>query len=427
MPGAGATGSEVYRITSDGSPQRLWQSRTDLVYALAFDDRGRLLAGTGNRGVILSLQGEREFTDLLRAGAAQVTGFARAPNGGLYVSTSNMGKVFLLGRAPAAKGSYESDVFDARTFSRWGRAEVRGTGSFELWARSGNVENPNRDWSPWTRVDFRQGTPLAVPPARFVQWKAVLHAGTPPPEVESVTLNYLPKNIAPVIDEVAVSVGERLKAQPRTATPENLNASPGSQPSPAGRPEPPPPAAHDQDAIAVRWAAHDDNDDQLMFSVYYRGDGETTWKLLKDRLLDKFYSFDASLLPDGGYTIKVVASDALSNSPDAALQDERESQHFEVDTTPPRVESLKAVRENGKWRITFRAVDNFSPIQRAEYAIDAGDWQFIEPVGRVSDALTENYDFAVPAPSAGEHLFVVRVWDRFENMGSAKVVVPGRR
>ena len=55
----------------------------------------------------------------------------------------------------------------------------------------------------------------------------------------------------------------------------------------------------------MKWTAHDDNDDQLMYSVYYRGDGESRWLLLKDNVTDKAYSFDASLLPDGGYTIKV--------------------------------------------------------------------------------------------------------------------------
>ena len=75
------------------------------------------------------------------------------------------------------------------------------------------------------------------------------------------------------------------------------------------------PAMRDRDSIGVRWPAHDDNDDQLVYSVYYRGDGESRWLLLKDNLSDRYYSFDASLLPDGGYTVKVVASDAPSHSP----------------------------------------------------------------------------------------------------------------
>src|SRR5205807_6668114 len=78
-PGLGATGgSEVYRIAPDGSPLRIWTSSNDLVYALAFDERGNLLAGTGNRGHIFSITGQDEFIDLIKAGATQVTAFAKA-------------------------------------------------------------------------------------------------------------------------------------------------------------------------------------------------------------------------------------------------------------------------------------------------------------------------------------------------------------
>ena len=52
--------------------------------------------------------------------------------------------------------------------------------------------------------------------------------------------------------------------------------------------------------------------------------------------------------------------------------------------------------------ITFSAADSFSVIQRAEYSIDAGDWQFVAPVGEISDSKTENYDFSVPAPAQPE-------------------------
>ena len=126
IPGAGAAGgSEIYCIAPDGSPSRLWSSHEDIVYALAFDQRGRLLAGTGNRGHVFAISGEDEFTDLLKASATQVTAFANAPKGGLYASTSNLGKVFLLSATPESEGAYESDVFDAHIFSRWGRAEFR--------------------------------------------------------------------------------------------------------------------------------------------------------------------------------------------------------------------------------------------------------------------------------------------------------------
>ena len=101
-------------------------------------------------------------------------------------------------------------------------------------------------------------------------------------------------------------------------------------------------ATKDRTAITVRWAAHDDDGDELTYSLYLRGDGETVWRLLKDKITDKAYSFDATLIPDGGYRIKVVASDAPSHTPSDALTGEKVSDRFEIDTTPPVVTGLKA-------------------------------------------------------------------------------------
>ena len=443
LTGSGASGgSEIYRIAPDGSPRRIWASREDLVYALAFDSVGRLLAGTGNRGHVFAITGEDRFVDLLKASATQVTAFAKAPAGGLYVSTSNLGKVFLLGGSAESEGSYESDVFDAKVFSRWGRAELRGTGQVQLFARSGNVDNPDRNWSPWQPVDLLKDPVLNVPPARFIQWKAVLHAGTTAPTVDSVLLNYLPKNIAPDFDDVTVQVGVRYQPLPKLAVmPDTSGAAANPQP----RFDTPPPTTRDSDSIGVKWSVHDDNDDQMVYSVYYRGDGESRWLLLKDDLTDKYYSFDASLLPDGGYTIEVMASDAPSHSPGQALTSTRDSARFEVDTTPPRIEGLKAAVEGTQIHVSFHAIDGFSNIKHAEYSVDAADWQYVEPVGQLADSKSANYDFQVAVPAApgssamgevparppeaqvsAEHVVVVRAYDRFDNMSSAKTVIRGK-
>ena len=194
-------------------------------------------------------------------------------------------------------------------------------------------------------------------------------------------------------------------------------------------------AAKDRTAVTVRWAAHDDNGDDLIYSLYLRGDGETVWRLLKDSLTDKAYSFDASLIPDGGYQIKVVASDAPSHTPAEALTGFKESDRFEVDTTPPVVSGLETAATDADCqnppckhfiRVRFDAEDAFSTIAHAEYSLDAGPWQFVEPVGGLSDSRREHYDLRVPVdtPSGkvAEHLVTVRVYDRHDNVGVAKTV-----
>ena len=196
----------------------------------------------------------------------------------------------------------------------------------------------------------------------------------------------------------------------------------------------------DRTAITVRWAAHDDNGDDLIYSLYLRGDGENVWRLLKDNITDKAYSFDATLIPDGGYQIKVVASDAPSHTPGDALTGDKVSDRFEVDTTPPVVTTLKAIgrpaacarrRVPKSVRVTFDAEDAASPIAHAEYSLDAGPWQFIDPVGELSDSKHEHYEFRICLRSAldgksGEHLITVRVYDRYDNVGVAKTVFPLR-
>jgi hypothetical protein len=408
----------VYRLSPEGSPKALWSSREDLVYALAFDDQGRLLAGTGNRGRIYAVL-DHQYIDLVQASANQVTAFARDPKGGLYAATSNLGKVFSLGPKPVAEGTYESDVFDARIFSRWGRAEVRADGSFQLFARSGNVDNPDRNWSSWKPVDLQRDEPIEAPAARFIQWKAVLKPGKPMPAIDSVIINYLPKNIAPEVDAVTVIVGSRVPAGAH------------SEPETSSGYEPPLPTIKDRRFLMVKWKAHDENDDDLVYSIYYRGDGESRWKLLRDGVTERFANFETDLFPDGGYEIRVVASDSPSRSAEDALTGAAVSPRFEVDNTPPKIEALTAKVEGHDLRVSFRAVDGFSRISDAEYSIDAGDWQTVDPVGQISDSKTETYDFKVPLPApsdasgAGpvEHTIVVRAYDRFQNVGSGKVVV----
>jgi hypothetical protein len=267
----------------------------------------------------------------------------------------------------------------------------------------------------------------------------VLHAnGTLGP----VGINYLPVNAAPVVDDLVVVPGARLVSQgqpPSQAATVNISFTTPGQNATAvddGSSASPLQASKDRTAITARWAAHDDNGDDLTYALYLKGDGETVWRLLKDKLTEKAYSFDADLIPDGGYQIKVVASDAPSHTPGDALTGAKISERFEVDTTPPVVSALKATGEpvdcEGShcprpFSVSFDADDAASPIARAEYSLDAGPWQYIEPVGKLSDSRHEHYDLRISLDVIGgktsEHLVAVRVYDRHENVGVAKTVI----
>lgn len=436
-------GSEIFRIAKDGTPARLLAMKEDVVYALAFRN-GALMAATGNRGRVyrIDVGATGRFTDVAHLEAAQGMAFAPVKDG-LLVATSNSGKLFRLTDAVAKESVYTSEIFDAQGYSRWGRVEARADGSsqgYDLWLRSGNVESPLMGWSEWARVSPDGAT--TVPAGRFAQWKAVLHSGATA-GIDAVGLNYLPRNVAPVIDDIVVQPGAKMAAGTATPTPTTVQVA---FPAPATAAPvmnfqqdantAPLTAQKDKNSVTARWAAHDDNGDELIFAVWYRGVGETNWRLLKDKINDRYYSFDSSLLPDGSYELRVVASDAPVHTNSETLTGERVSPAFVVDTTPPvpgaLTASLAPSRSGAAPSIhaTLEAHDATSPIAHAEYSIDGGAWQYLEPVGQVSDSQTEHYDFTAEVPrvttpvaDAKEHVIAVRVYDRYENMAAVKAVV----
>lgn len=435
-------GTEIYAIAEDQAPRKIWSSKDDIVYALAAQSDG-LLAISGNRGHIFRIQENGDYADVAHVEAQQalsLTDVHGSAGNAVLIGTGNTGKLYSLGKSEIHE--YASDILDAGAFTRFGRIEVDpDSENYEILTRTGNVEQPVRGRGDWGWSDWQPLKDGAVqsPPGRFLQWKAVLSAGG---KLAGVGVNYLPVNAAPEIDDMVVAVGARLNAQNSVANQQqtvNISFPSSNQqmvvPVDTGSANSPLPAIKDRTAVTVRWAAHDDNGDDLVYSLYLRGDGEHDWHLLKDGITEKAYSFDAALIPDGGYRVKVVASDSPSHSPGEALTDSKESERFEIDTTPPVVSNLHPEEALAKCvqapcpapiRVTFDAEDAASPIARAEYALDAGTWQYIDPIGKLSDSKREHYDIQIPAKAVegktGEHLITVRVYDRHDNIGVAKAV-----
>ena len=430
-------GTEIYALSEGQAPRLLWSGKDEIVYALAIRSGG-LLALSGNRGRIFRIQYDGGYADIAHLQAQQGLSLAAAPGSeGLLIGTGNTGKVYLLG--PAETHEYASDVLDAGAFARFGRVEVEpGSSGYEILTRTGNVEQPVRGWSDWQLL---KGDLVASPPGRFLQWKAVLHTGG---VLGSVGVNYLPVNSAPVVDDLVVVPGARLNPQTPASSSQTINIT---FPSPSQSStvtfdtsaSNPLQATKDRTAVTVRWSAHDDDGDTLVYSLYLRGDGDTGWWPLKKKIKEEAYSFDATLIPDGGYRIKVVASDAPSHTPGDALTGEKVSDRFEIDTTPPTIANLKAAGQPAECKttpcskpflVTFDAEDSYSPIARAQYSLDAGPWQYIDPAGLLSDSRREHYEFRISVDveggKIGEHLITVRAYDRFDNVGVAKMIIPAQ-
>lgn len=441
-------GAEVVKVSPDGSPQSLWTSREDLVFAMGLSSGGKLLLGTGNKGAILSLEGDGLYSAIAKSASAQVTSFVAAPSGKIFVATANPGKIFTLGPGYQADGSFESDAFDAKIFSHWGRLTWWGEhgatpGKVALYVRSGNTSNPENNWSAWAGpYKNAEGETVSCPPARFVQWKAVFLATDDggAPDISWVSLAYQPKNVAPVLEGIEVQ-DPNIRVQgfgPQAGVPGNPSPVPLRNPQRSGGAASPPlmnvePGAKPQKFEvssqgfqekgyeSVLWAAHDDNDDDLTFTIYFRGEGERSWRLLKDKITQNLFSWDTATMPDGAYYLKIVASDSPSNPLDQALADERESDRFEIVNTPPRVENLRADTSGAAVKLSFEGISPSAAIAHARYSLDAGEWQTVFPGGLLSDALKESYQIQLPGLSSGEHTIAVEISDRFDNKTAAKV------
>ena len=440
-------GSEVVRISSDGSPETLWMSRDDLIFAVGQSPAGKILLGTGNKGAIIELEGDYLFSSVAKTASAQVTSLVSGSGGRIFVATANPGKIFALGPGYESEGTFESDTFDAKIFSHWGRLTWWGengatAGKVAFFVRSGNTSSPEKNWSPWAGP-FKTAGNEAVncPPARFAQWKAVFldSENGAAPSISAVSLAYQPKNVAPVIDGIAIQEpGIRVQGfaavpgAPGTLSPVQLrmparsgsnfpppNVNPDSSAKPP-RIDVPPQGFEDKGFASVLWSAHDDNDDDLVYSIFYRGEGEAKWRLLKDKLTQRFYSWDTSTMPDGAYYLKIVASDSPSNPADLALTNERESDRFEIANTPPRIENLYAQQASPTVHVGFNGISSSAAIARAQYSLDGGDWQAVFPVGLLSDAPKESYQFQLQDLTAGEHTIAVQISDRYGNTTSAK-------
>ena len=434
-----AGGSEVYRIAPNGSPQKIWYSKSEIIYTIALSNDRRLLLGTGNDGKIFAVDSDGTFSYLTRSPSSQVTNLFPTKTG-MLAATSNPGRFYRISSEYIPEGKFTSEVFDASRTATWGRIQWRQQTppdtSLRFETRSGNTSNPQLNWSPWQEAitDGAVGGVEAKsqsPRARFFQWKAILSSKNVSRTVElsSARAAYLPNNVAPVIEDVQnTPQGWKIPAtlapvaQPKTLSLPAIGTVPVI-PVPITKASAAVNLNAEKGSVGVRWFAYDDNDDTLNFSVYIRGQAEKDWKLVKEGIIDLFYTWDSTNWPDGTYVAKVVATDAPSNPASEALTASREGTPFDIDNTPPEIRDLTATPVGKELKIGFRASDRMNSVQSAEYSIDGGEWKAAMPVSRVSDSRELVYDLESMELPPGEHTVVVRATDRVQNVGVIKTVV----
>jgi hypothetical protein len=165
----------------------------------------------------------------------------------------------------------------------------------------------------------------------------------------------------------------------------------------------------------VSWRAHDDNGDTLRYSLYFRRKGTDRWLRFRENVDETAMNFDTSQLPDGTYQLRLVASDIVDN-PDNAMTTVRDGIEFQVDNTPPAISFVTQGDE-----VIIRVTDKLSPIGKVEYSADAQKWIRLSPADGINDSPDETY--RLKRSSVQGKFVIVRAVDSFYNVATESIDV----
>ena len=431
----GVEKSALYRIRPDNRVDTIWTSKEENAYDILLEGSDIYLA-TDTQGRIYRLNSDRQSSLIAQTNEAEMTRLFDTGSG-LVAATGSTGKLLAFSKANNPTGEFESPVHDSGSVARWGtldwKAELPQNTAMAFRTRSGNSSRPDRTWSEWSEP-MSKPSQIKSPNARFVQWKAELRgtAGQTP-TLDHVWLSYLPQNNPPSIRSFNVTTFTTGTTAPKTTPPASTSSNANysvtvtdtgdvSAASSAGTPTQTFGRSVTQQ-VFLNWQADDPDNDRLLYSLFYRAEDESSWKLLRSNFADLSFSIDSDIFADGRYYFKLLASDKAVNSPETALENENISAPVLFDNTPPLVSSPGSRRTGATAEIRFEAKDASSALRRAEYSIDAGSWTPADPVDGIMDQQSESWVLKLTNLSAGEHVVVFRVYDGAGNTGLQKVVL----
>jgi sugar lactone lactonase YvrE len=401
----------LFRVDGEGRLEQLHALTQTYFTSLAIDPAGgAVYAAAADKGRIYLIEPDDTVAtafDVDERAVAQVFWDGKQ----LAFTTDDTAGLYRV-KGKASDARYVSEVYDAKSPSRWGRIQWQGAGKVVVETRTGNTAKPDVGWSPWaapTKVAAAGGDsasgPIASPPGRYLQFRVSLPDGG---SVRRIVSYYLPQNSATSVEDVTVELASK-ESQP---TLKDAGAKPRSP------------------LYRVKWKIDNGDGDDTSYVLAVRREGDADWRTLqtgKPPLTATSWDWNTETFADGWYRLRVTSSDAMANSPDRALEASRTSTLFVIDNTRPTISGL-TVRD-GKASATVD--DELSIITELAFAIDDGPWQLGTTVDGIFDSTSESIALAIPgagpaaagatiAPLArGTHTLSLRVADAAGNVGSS--------
>ena len=181
--------------------------------------------------------------------------------------------------------------------------------------RAGNTKKPDDTWSDWSdELTTAEGSQIPNADGQYIQWRGKFTTSdtSQTPILKKVTLASVQTNVEPRFTSIEIDDGSGSGNQER-----GRRASGGNLPPPGSRSGDSGGSGNANNAPSknwkVSWKVEDPNADTLQYTLYYKATDESNWRLLKKELAKANYEWDVTTVPDGRYTLKVVATDKLSN------------------------------------------------------------------------------------------------------------------
>ncbi|MEO0237583.1 MAG: hypothetical protein ABIN35_05045, partial [candidate division WOR-3 bacterium] len=167
--------------------------------------------------------------------------------------------------------------------------------------------------------------------------------------------------------------------------------------------------------IFIKWEGLDPDGDRLTYSLFLQDDRYEYPLVLQ--IEDNYFVFNYDNFSTGYYKIKVVATDSVDNTD--FLKDQKVSNEFLIDNTPPQVKD--DIFQNN--RLKFSTYDEASFIDKVEVSINGSDFKEVLPVDQIYDNREERFVIDIPFDYKGTLSILVKIYDQFGNVTFLKKLI----
>ena len=392
----------LFRVGDDGRLEQLHALTQTYFTGIAVDKQGQVYAGAADKGRVYLIATDDSVATAFDVDERAVSHlwWDGKKGGSLAFATDDAAAVYRT-TGKASKAKYVSEVFDAKSSSRFGKLTWQATGKVVVETRSGNTAKPGPGWSEWAGPGQvgklgggTTGGKISSPSGRYLQFRVAFNDDDA--SVRRVSAYYVPQNDPTDVTEVTIE-------------PATKESSPTLKDAAARARNP---------VLKIKWKVENSDGDETTYDVEVRKDGEAEWRKLttgKTPLTATTYDWNTETYPDGWYRVRVTSSDAAANSPDRSLTSTSTSTLFSVDNTRPSIDGLKVAYP----KATAKATDAINVITEMAFSIDDGPWQLGTTGDGIYDDLSETLVVDMPTDLAkGNHTLAIRVADASGNVGS---------